>query len=69
VTAKEKQFQNWLSHNINTGCTVYPETGNIAVTNNLPEKQKTLITGTNNEQIKIELSPYELKWLKMEELN
>ena len=62
---KEKDISHWLSDNINTECSAFPETGYIAITNNSPKKQKTLITGTDNERINIELQPYELKWLKM----
>jgi 1,3-beta-galactosyl-N-acetylhexosamine phosphorylase len=65
VAGREAEWTNWLSHNMNTECVMFPATGFLAVANNASSSQQTLITGEDNEQIDVTLSPYELKWIEV----
>jgi len=60
---KETEMMNWHSDNVEVECTVFNETGKIAVTNCSYNTQKSRITRADGGYIDVELAPLGCKWI------
>lgn len=58
---QEKDFQKWLTSNINTDCAYYPKSQKLVVINSSDKPQKTTVFDFKENEIRIELEPFCIK--------
>ena len=64
AAGKEENISKWLSQNPYVDCAAFPETELTAIANNSGVIQHTVVTDLENNEMNIDLQPYELKWIK-----
>jgi 1,3-beta-galactosyl-N-acetylhexosamine phosphorylase len=65
ITKQEEQIRKWHTSNVQTVCAAYPETGYIGLINNDAQKQETVLYDGEGRAKKVELGPYEWKWIEI----
>jgi 1,3-beta-galactosyl-N-acetylhexosamine phosphorylase len=63
LSRNEMNLKKWYCGNVNIGCTAFPKKSRFVVFNNASDIQKGIIYDGSGEVIKIQLQPYEMKWL------
>ncbi|MEI7835094.1 MAG: 1,3-beta-galactosyl-N-acetylhexosamine phosphorylase [Planctomycetota bacterium] len=65
ASGTEDALTKWFSTNINTDCAAYPETGFLAVVNNVETEQATTVCDGQGRRHEFTLAPYEWRWAKI----
>lgn len=64
---REQEWDAWATTNPLTDCARYPAAGRMAVVNNVDTPQSTTVCMGDGPKRELELAPYELRWLKIED--
>ena len=59
-------MKKWYSENLNVECTAFPDAGKFIVLNNSREAQDTMIYNGEGRTVKMELKPFESRWVDMD---
>ena len=65
-TGKEEELKKWYSENLNVECTAFPEAGRFIVLNNSRTEQDAVIWNDKGKTVKMELKPFESRWVDMD---
>lgn len=66
AAGKEDELKKWYSENLNVECTAFPDAGKFIVLNNSREAQDTVIYNGAGNTVKIELKPFESRWVDID---
>ena len=66
AAGKEEELKKWYSENLNVECTAFPEAGRFIVLNNSRTEQDAVIWNDKGKTVKMELKPFESRWVDMD---